>query len=320
MGPIVSVIIPNYNHEKFLAKRIDSVLAQSYQDFEIIILDDCSTDGSRTIIDRYKDHPKVSVIQYNDHNSGSTFRQWLKGVDLAGGKYIWIAESDDYADADFLLLCVNGLLENPNSGIVYTDSYEVNDEDLVAGRWSRWQERQAQNLWTKNFTESGRYINSSYNYIANVIPNASCAVFRKELFLNSAFREHIRNLKYTGDWIMWFSMLMNADLVYCHRPLNYFRYHPNTTRYRADLRLQNVSEQYSALRLFKNLCKTDGDKAVEEERFKELFSTWNPVLTKLLGPENRPILKKGFAADRRLIRRLFQKMVKRAGDLLGSRG
>ena len=103
MSPLVSVIIPSYNHEKFLKERIDSVLNQTFQDFELIILDDLSPDNSREIIESYRAHPKVSQIIYNEKNSGSTFFQWNKAVlSLAKGEFIWIAESDDVADPKFL--------------------------------------------------------------------------------------------------------------------------------------------------------------------------------------------------------------------------
>ena len=84
----VSVIIPNYNHAPFLKERIDSVLQQTYTDFEVIILDDCSTDNSKEIIETYRMHPKVVHIEYNVVNSGSTFKQWKKGIDLTKGEWI----------------------------------------------------------------------------------------------------------------------------------------------------------------------------------------------------------------------------------------
>jgi glycosyltransferase involved in cell wall biosynthesis len=96
--PLVSVIIPNYNHAAYLNERIDSVLNQTFRDFEVILLDDCSTDNSREIIESYRGHEKISQIEYNEVNSGSTFIQWKKGLDLAQGDWIWIAESDDVAD------------------------------------------------------------------------------------------------------------------------------------------------------------------------------------------------------------------------------
>ena len=100
--PTVSVIIPNYNHAPFLKQRIESVLNQSFQDFEMILIDDCSTDGSREIIESYRNNPHVSHIVYNDSNSGSAFLQWNKGIELAKGDWIWVAESDDYAEPTFL--------------------------------------------------------------------------------------------------------------------------------------------------------------------------------------------------------------------------
>src|SRR5579864_2284139 len=95
--PTVSVVVPNYNHARFLPERIESILRQTYQDFELILLDDRSTDDSRAILSQYGGDPRVT-IEFNDVNSGSTFKQWNKGVRLARGRYIWIAESDDYAD------------------------------------------------------------------------------------------------------------------------------------------------------------------------------------------------------------------------------
>ena len=83
MHPFFSVIIPNYNHSAYLDERIQSILNQSFQDFEIIILDDCSTDNSIEIIEKYRNEPKVSHIILNSQNSGSTFIQWNKGFEYA---------------------------------------------------------------------------------------------------------------------------------------------------------------------------------------------------------------------------------------------
>jgi glycosyltransferase involved in cell wall biosynthesis len=110
--PTVSVIVPNYNHARYLRRRIDSILAQAYRDFELILLDDCSTDDSREILASYSGDPKVR-IEFNAKNSGSVFKQWNKGVQTARGRYICIAESDDYADAHFLARMVPILEEQP---------------------------------------------------------------------------------------------------------------------------------------------------------------------------------------------------------------
>lgn len=116
--PTVSVIVPNYCHAPYLEQRIESILQQTFQDFELILLDDCSTDGSREILERYRNHPKVSGIFYNERNSGSPFKQWKKGLSKATGDYVWIAESDDFSSPCFLERCVRILDTRPDCSIV----------------------------------------------------------------------------------------------------------------------------------------------------------------------------------------------------------
>ena len=85
-NPLVSVIVPNYNHARYLKQRLDTVFNQTYQNFEVIILDDKSTDNSLEIINQYKDNPHLSQIVVNEQNSGSPFKQWDKGIKLAKGE------------------------------------------------------------------------------------------------------------------------------------------------------------------------------------------------------------------------------------------
>ena len=126
--PKVTVIVPNYNYEHFLRQRIDSILQQTYTDFELILLDDCSTDGSVTILAEYALHPKVSAFVVNQKNTGSPFLQWEKGISMAKGEYIWIAESDDFADITLLEKCVAALESYPEAVLARTGSYLV-DKD-----------------------------------------------------------------------------------------------------------------------------------------------------------------------------------------------
>lgn len=95
MSNLVSVIVPNYNHAQYLDIRLKSILAQTYTDFEIIILDDNSIDNSKEIIKRYEKDVHISHIICNKTNSGSPFIQWNRGFQYAKGDLIWIAESDD---------------------------------------------------------------------------------------------------------------------------------------------------------------------------------------------------------------------------------
>ena len=100
----VSVIIPNYNYANFIIERIDSILMQTYPIYELIILDDCSTDNSVEVIEeKIKDIKDIKVkFIKNEKNSGGVFRQWKKGFDAATGDFIWIAEADDSAENNFV--------------------------------------------------------------------------------------------------------------------------------------------------------------------------------------------------------------------------
>ena len=97
---LISVIIPNYNHARYLPQQIESVLNQTFQDIEVILMDDCSPDDSRSIIAAYAASDTRIRVVLNEHNSGSTFKQWNKSIAQARGTYVWLAESDDY-DYDY---------------------------------------------------------------------------------------------------------------------------------------------------------------------------------------------------------------------------
>ncbi len=105
--------------QKFLKQRLDSVLGQTFKDFDVLILDDASTDSSLNVIREYSADARVRVIQ-NETNSGSPFKQWNRGIDETSGEYIWIAESDDFAENTFLEKLVRVLDDDPRVGIVYS--------------------------------------------------------------------------------------------------------------------------------------------------------------------------------------------------------
>ena len=120
----VSVIIPNYNYEKYIIERIDSILLQTYPIHELIILDDCSKDNSVKIIEEkiktIKDIP-VKFIK-NKNNSGLVFSQWQKGLDNITGDYFWIAEADDSCDNRFLEKVMKPFEENKDVVLSYAES------------------------------------------------------------------------------------------------------------------------------------------------------------------------------------------------------
>ena len=220
--PTVTVIVPNYNHARFLRQRIDSILAQTFQDFELILLDDCSTDESREILREYASDPRVRT-EFNEANSGSTFKQWNKGVRLARGKYIWLAESDDYADRRFLARLVALLDADPKVIIAYCRSWRVSDEGKQDDFAYPLLDAADLPRWSSDFCADGTEECRRYFVIANLVRNASSAVFRKAVYERIGGADE--SLRLCGDWKLWAGMALCGRMAYVSEPLNYYRLH-----------------------------------------------------------------------------------------------
>lgn len=235
--PAISVIIPNYNHARFLKERIDSVLNQTFQDFEIIILDDCSTDNSREIIDSYREHPKVSVVDYNTTNSGSPFRQWKKGLQLAKGDYVWIAESDDVAAPEFLFLLIKAF-NNPYIVLAYCQSVDIDEKGSILANRIAWTEEFDDNIWAKDFTMKGPDF-AGFLKIKNVIPNVSACLMKRNGILELiSIDKELETFKFAGDWYLWMNLsrLPGAQIAFVSQALNFFRVSSTSTRHFPDLK------------------------------------------------------------------------------------
>jgi len=221
--PQVSVIVPNYNHAQYLEQRLDSVLNQTFDDFELIVLDDASSDDSLEVIKLYKDDPRIQ-LHLSAENSGNPFIQWNKGLILARGRYVWIAESDDYADPLLLRELVAAMDRNPNVGLAYCQSWvvgssqESNDKQLLEAPYGSFTEA---DRWKADFVNSGAAEIKNYLVYKNTIPNASAVLFRKTLVSDGVMAPE--EMRLAGDWMFWTQVLSRSDIAYIAKPLNYFR-------------------------------------------------------------------------------------------------
>jgi glycosyltransferase involved in cell wall biosynthesis len=224
--------VPNYRHAAYLPQRIESILAQTFQDFELILLDDCSPDHSQQVLDRYRNHPRVSQLVYNEQNSGSAFRQWNKGVGLAQGRYIWIAESDDWCEPGLLQALVAKLEANPDMALAFCQSYLADDQGIVYGTYaSTYSPSHYANLevWSSDFTISGDLFITDWLRKSNFIPNASAVLFRRNLFYQAGGA--VENLQVAGDWLLWLALAQRGQVGFASTPLNYHRTHSQTVRH-----------------------------------------------------------------------------------------
>lgn len=219
----VSIIVPCYNHEKYLEERIKSILNQTLSDFEIILLDDLSPDNSAEILKRYSNHPKVSHCIINKKNSGSTFFQWNKGIELAKGDLIWIAESDDVADPQFLEKLVSPFYKNKKLVLAYSQSYRMNENSIVTGSWKDATDHLNPTLFENDFEMCGLEYFEKFLNTGNTIPNASAVVFKKQTYLDVGGANP--RLRFIGDWEIWAKIISQGDIFYTAECLNYFRYH-----------------------------------------------------------------------------------------------
>ena len=273
--PTVSVVVPNYNHARFLQQRIDSILHQTYQDFELILLDDRSTDESRAILSKYGANPRVTT-EFNDVNSGSTFKQWNKGVRLARGKYIWIAESDDYADDRLLERLVAALDRDPEVTFAYCRSWRVTDNRADwFGDWHL--DLLDPQLWKTDFSMDGREHCRKYSLRSPVVANSSAAVFRRTAY--EAVGGADESLRLCGDWKVWAAMSLIGKVAFVNETLNYFRYHSSTVRNKTSREAVDVMEILQVLRWI--LDQVAPTKVDVRHACEEAANHWVPAILSL---------------------------------------
>ncbi|WP_300935798.1 glycosyltransferase family 2 protein [uncultured Muribaculum sp.] len=231
--PLVTIIVPAYNYARYIDARMESILNQTFQDFEIILLDDHSSDDSACILEKYRHHPKVSHIEVNRENSGSPFRQWKKGISYARGKYIWIAEADDSAKPEFLEKTVEAMESNPSASLAFTGSNLIDaDGHAIARDWDKWDTKRQHDNRRRKIFHGGEYIVHNL-FWKNYIYNASMVLFRRDSYSSELIEASI-SMRNAGDWMFWVRMAEKGDVIEIHEKLNYFRRHSDSTTVAGD--------------------------------------------------------------------------------------
>jgi len=207
--PIVSVCIPSFNYEKYISEAIDSVLNQSLKEFELIIVDDCSTDNSKEVISRFSD----SRIRFyeNETNIGMT-KNWNKCVKLSRGEFICILGADDYVHPEFLEKCVRYVGSNSRVGLVYSAFERVKDNR---------EKIETLRLSDTDFIENG---NTAFRrFVKRNVIMPSSALIRKDCFESLGdFDEH---LGYAPDIEMFARIATRYDVAFVSEVLGYYRLH-----------------------------------------------------------------------------------------------
>lgn len=257
--PLVSVILPNYNYSQYLEQRIDSILNQTIQDIEVIMLDDCSTDNSLNIMEQYqKQDARIVAVVRNQTNSGSPFQQWSKGIKMAKGKYIWIAEADDYADRSFLETIIEVFSKNKNIVLAKSSSHMVDETGTLLNKdYDHWKSR---GLKPDSVCLYDQKQFAKMQYMRNHIYNASCVVFRRDAIKDTFFND--LSYHFSGDWLFWTHIGTEGLTAEVNKRLNYFRFHESSTThtgaYKAfleDIEILSIMQKEFGTNFFQNLWR-----------------------------------------------------------------
>lgn len=306
--PKVSIILPNYNHAPYLERRVQSILNQTYQDFELIYLDDASTDNSNEIIEKYADDPRIQIIT-NQTNSGSPFKQWNKGIRHATGEYIWIAESDDYSHEQQLKTLVERLDQNPSVGLAYCRSWLIDQNDKTICSCRDWVLNPDKKRWESDFVNSGIDECSKYMVYENAILNASSVVMRREVYEKAGYADE--SMRLCGDWLQWVKILLQSDIAYVSTPLNYYRYHFKTVRRQADLDGLSIEENYKVISFILNHTNCPSD--ITEQTLRKFLGKWAELFfssnSKIPWDRNYRVYEMASRIDPRLHYRIFREFI-----------
>ena len=259
--PLVSVVIPVYNSGNYIRETITSILTQSYVHWELLCIDDGSTDDSAVIIQSFQDN-RIRYIR-NEKNSGIAFSR-NRGVREAQGKYIAFIDSDDIALPDRFEKQVAYLSEHPHIDVAFTRIRQIDVYGNPAGKWR----------------DDELYITESA--IKEKLPTVNClaqpsAMGKKEVFVEFPYRSEYKD---SEDYALWLELLVAGKrLAKIDEALTLYRIRPTSETQRSikdpiakDIRFRETfcqlmrgNQKASAvISIQKNIIRKQKRKALEE--------------------------------------------------------
>ncbi|MDA2936641.1 glycosyltransferase [Acidobacteria bacterium AH-259-A15] len=202
-SPLVSVYIVNHNYGRFIEQAIQSVLNQTLQDFELLIIDDGSTDDSCEIIRRYADHGKVTTIF--QQNKGLNVANNI-ALRAARGRYIVRLDADDYLDENALMVLVGVLERNPDVGLVFPDYLTVDEDGAILE------------------------IQRRHNFEKVALPDqpahGACTLIRRQCLLELGGYDE--SFRCQDGYELWVRFIQRYRVQNVNLPLFYYRRHPQS--------------------------------------------------------------------------------------------
>lgn len=241
--PFVSVVVPAFNHAGYVSQTIGSVLAQTFRDWELIVIDDGSTDDTGKAVDAFGPDPRIHIIHQRNRGLSRTLNRGLK---LCQGTYFSFLPSDDYLHPRKIEAQVAAIEADPDLDIVFCDQVPVDaaGAEIHTGAIATWAK--------VPYTHSAEILPALFE--RNFIPAPSALVRTDALRNAGGFDE---SLVYAQDYDLWLRLLPRCHALWLHEPLLYYRWHGKnltfgsqepvhveraylTTKALADLRIEDI--------------------------------------------------------------------------------
>jgi len=241
---LLSVIIPSFNHGRFVGRAIESVLSQRYRPLELVVIDDGSTDDSRTVIQAAVDEHEIDNVVFETQDNHGAHHAINRGIELSSGAYLSILNSDDfYCNHRFETLMPIAL--TAGSGVVFSGVRFVDDngrERSTDDSWPQW--------YARCIEETSRLPTTGYRLLVhNFSVTSGNFLFRRELYETlGGFCEH----RFAHDWDFLIRSVYHVEPVFVPEPLICYRVHGgNTTeRVRGLMEVECARSLERYLRLF----------------------------------------------------------------------
>ncbi len=215
--PLISILIPNYNYVKYVATAVDSALAQTYQNIEVVVSDNCSTDGAWELLnERYGDDPRVRLHQ-NEQNIGMA-RNFDRLMELARGRYVMCLSSDDFLFPPHLARLAERFEAEPELDVVYCNAYFAHEDGTVYAT------RAMAGQFPVDFTDARDELVEEFTTVCPVC--FPCALFKREVLLEPGICGDPANGQDARDWELIIRLaLANKRFAYIAQPSMAIRLH-----------------------------------------------------------------------------------------------
>jgi len=243
-APLISVIMPSYNHERFVSSAISSVLSQTIQDFELIIVDDCSTDKSRQIVQRWAQKDSRIMVILHSENLGIS-KTVNDGISAATGKYVILIASDDLFKLDAFEKALRILEREQVYGAAVFDTEWIDDRNRRITRFSDYYVAVRGDVGFSTHTSRPLEKDVFFNQLARCEGLIGVGLVRKSILDAYQIRFDER-LTYCSDNLFWLELSYVCDLFYLGEALYFHRIHRdntyNTIRIRGALHADHIIE------------------------------------------------------------------------------